>query len=272
MEENHRDWGKDPIKDWDEFNDVVSSFEHREWLFRGHHDANWPLETSLCRMLDDIEKWIELKKGVKFRLKKNEREKILLKKFQSSAHLYIQHTLPRKDDKNRLEWNAIMQHYGTPSRLLDVTFSPYIAMYFALEKGHGDCRIFAFNHKKMKEVDEQRFENFSSLKERLFNNGGGKSLIVPYEPEMTNERLLAQQGAFLIPSTNEKSFNEILDNYQNRNSVYINFLIPAKLRFDGLNRLARMNITSTTLFPGLEGFCRSLRFDVIENIKRLQPL
>ncbi len=272
MTENDRDWEKDPIKSWDEFDDVVSKYGHHEWLFRGHHDAEWAIETSLYRMLNDIEQWLASKKGTRYTLKKNEREKILLRKFQSSAHLYVNHTPPNKNDKNQIEWNAIMQHYGTPSRLLDVTFSPYIAMYFALEKGQGDCRIIAFNHKKMKEYDEQRFNDFSNMRDKMFSNIGGKTFILPYEPEMTTERLLAQQGAFLVPNTINKPFQEVLDNYQNVKSVCINFLIPAKLRFDGLNRLAKMNITSTTLFPGLEGFCRSLRFDVIANIKRLQPI
>ena len=35
---------------------------------------------------------------------------------------------------NRLEWLALMQHYGTPTRLLDFTRSPYVACYFALEE------------------------------------------------------------------------------------------------------------------------------------------
>jgi hypothetical protein len=270
MEVDDRDWERKPIKDWDEFNNVVSKFEHREWLFRGHHNADWPLETSLYRMLDDIEKWLELKRGKKYRLKKNVREELLLNKFRSSAHLYINHTLPHKS--KQLEWNAIMQHYGTPSRLLDVTFSPYIAMYFALEKGNGNCRILAFNHRKMREHDEARFSDFDNMKDKMFSNVSGKTFILPYEPKMTTERLLAQQGAFLVPNTINKPFQKVLDNYKGIKGVYINFLIPAKLRFDGLNHLERMNITSTTLFPGLEGFCKSLRFSVIENINRLRPI
>ncbi len=271
MEGINRDWEKDPIKNWDEFSDVVSKFGHREWLFRGHYDADWLLETSLYRMLNDIEKWLESKKGSKPKLNKNDREKILLQKFQSSAHLYIKHNLPDKLKENQMEWYAIMQHYGTPSRLLDVTFSPYIAMYFALEKGQGNCRIIAFDIEKMKKHDEERFNDFPKMKEKMFGLSGGKTFILPYEPKMTNERLLAQQGAFLVPNSINKPFQNILNNYKDAN-VYINFLIPAKLRYEGLQQLAKMNITSTTLFPGLEGFCRSLRFNVIENVKRLRPI
>ena len=37
-------------------------------------------------------------------------------------------------DDNRLEWLALMQHYGAPTRLLDFTRSPYVACFFALEE------------------------------------------------------------------------------------------------------------------------------------------
>jgi len=47
-------------------------------------------------------------------------------------------SLPSPDDK--LAWLAIMQHYGVPTRLLDFTYSPYIALYFAL-RHRGNERV-----------------------------------------------------------------------------------------------------------------------------------
>jgi hypothetical protein len=64
----------------------------------------------------------------------------MLEQFKSNAHLYLT-TLPRTF-KN-LEWLSLMQHYGTPTRMLDFTFSPYVAAYFAFECGHNDCCIYA---------------------------------------------------------------------------------------------------------------------------------
>ena len=58
----------------------------------------------------------------------------MIKYFQSTVHLHLS-MLPEKNGK--LEWLAIMQDYGTPTRLLDVTFSLHVATCFALESGTG---------------------------------------------------------------------------------------------------------------------------------------
>jgi hypothetical protein len=58
-------------------------------------------------------------------------EDILLRNFMRKYHHYSQH-IP--DRGNTLEWLSVMQHYGAPTRLLDFTYSVYVAAYFALEK------------------------------------------------------------------------------------------------------------------------------------------
>ena len=44
-----------------------------------------------------------------------------------------------------LDWLALMQHYGAPTRLLDWTRSPYVALYFALEKADKESAVWAIN-------------------------------------------------------------------------------------------------------------------------------
>lgn len=43
-----------------------------------------------------------------------------------------------KECKSNLEILLLMQHYGLPTRLLDISFNPYIALFFALS---GDSSI-----------------------------------------------------------------------------------------------------------------------------------
>ena len=100
------------------------------------------------------------------------------------------------DKKDKLEWIALMQHYGTPTRFLDITFSPYVAAFFALEVGQDDCCVFALKHKHFTEIDSEHFKD-KNYRDLLFEDQRGeKSFFIPYEPVMKNERIVSQQGAF----------------------------------------------------------------------------
>ncbi|HEY7288423.1 MAG TPA: FRG domain-containing protein [Vicinamibacterales bacterium] len=105
---------------WDE---IVREFEgnrfDRDWLFRGDFDATWTPKTSLERHAPD---------GI-LRARAEER---LLREFKARAHFYLPAQLiPNRDET--AEWLALMQHFGAPTRLLDITRSPYVALYFAIE-------------------------------------------------------------------------------------------------------------------------------------------
>jgi hypothetical protein len=195
----------------------------------------------------------------------------MIESFKAGAHLYID-KFPYKN--NDVEWLAIMQHHGTPTRLLDVTFSPYIALYFALEKGNEECCVFAFNHTELSKIDKNSVDSKDFINIIFENRTGAQSFIIAYEPKMKNQRMLAQQGLFLIPSNiNEKeSFRDILGMYGLHGKCCKRYLISPSLRYDGLVRLKKMNITSTSLFPGLDGFCRSIGFEVIESMPRILPI
>lgn len=90
-----------------------------------------------------------------------------------------------------------------------------------------------------------------------------------FNPEYGNERLFMQQGLFLVPSRIDSAFDRLLKDYQDfaDNDVCIKYIIPAELRLSGLERLKNMNITSATLFPGIDGFSKSLKFQVLETIQ-----
>jgi hypothetical protein len=265
----NKPWEEIRVRSWEHFDEVVESLDLNKWLFRGQSDSSFELKTSIYRLFEDAQPIIENHFNRSRNFARDKHENLTIKKFQENAHLY-RSPLPSK--RKKLEWLSLMQHHGAPTRLLDVTLSPYIATYFALETGHGPFCIFAFNHIALKELDNSVFSDVD-LKNEIFNNQKEeKSFLIPYAPEMTNERLVAQQGLFLIPSNNYETFEQILDYYGLDGKACKKIIIPAKLRLGGIERLKRMNITSSTLFPGMDGFCRSLRFQVFEPIKVQQLL
>src|SRR5439155_228450 len=82
--------------------------------------SSFVLQTSLERALDDAGVSLEAAVGI---------EQQMRKEFKLRAHYYINH-LPNRGGV--LSWLALMQHYGAPTRLLDWTYSFYVAAFFPL--------------------------------------------------------------------------------------------------------------------------------------------
>lgn len=267
---NEKDiWPIKELTSWDEFEDQFSSKLYRNWFFRGHSKIDWSLESSLYRLFKDMKEIIKASKKRNQRFAKDDHEQELIRDFKSQAHLFL-NTLPKRNDA--LEWLSLMQHYGTPTRLLDVTFSPYVAAFFALETGSEDCCVYAIDHGHFTEIDKEHFGN-TEYKENVFSDQrGSKSFFFPFEPEMKNERIVAQQGAFLVSSTNYDTYDEIINNYEFDENSCVKYILKKEMRLEGLLKLRLMNITSATLFPGIDGFAQSLRFKVLDSIKRRKRL
>jgi len=243
------------LKSWTEFDRLVRQNGFRRWVYRGHTDAKGPLESSLYRLFQAVRTVTRASRGKPKKLRRSSHESVAIQKFMATARQYDM-VLPTDDDL--LEWLAMMQHYGASTRLLDATFSPYVAAYFSLEDGTGDAAVYCFRQRVFRELDENYFRtDVTSVYRNILTEK--EDIIYVYEPRHTTARLLAQQGLFLVPSSLIHSHNEIMEMYNLPKEDAIKLIIPAKLRDDGVHHLRRMNISSTMLFPGIEGFCRSLR-------------
>ena len=85
----------------------------------------------------------------KFKLKDDEfsrkaTEAWMLREFQRSCH---HHVVDAPKEIEHLEWLSLMQHHGAPTRLMDWTFSEWVALFFALRDAELEetCAIWAID-------------------------------------------------------------------------------------------------------------------------------
>jgi len=113
------------IKCWDDFDDLFR--DCGLIVFRGQSNASWELKTNYQREFD---------RNVAM-------ESSMLKRCISEGHLFVENP-PNVDDV--VSWLAEMQHFGASTRLLDVTRSKYIALFFAIKENlDKDGAVWAFN-------------------------------------------------------------------------------------------------------------------------------
>jgi hypothetical protein len=146
-------WPRRECKNWKEFNELVGPVTNYApsgygTLFRGQACSEWPLKHSLSRKLSssmDAESRIDA-------------EMEAMKRFQQQAYLLIGPSLLSERD-DLLGWWAAMQHYGAPTRLLDWTKSPYVALYFAVvDQPEKDGAVWLFNLGALMEAMEEKYK------------------------------------------------------------------------------------------------------------------
>jgi hypothetical protein len=224
------------------------------WAFRGMKSSEWVLTSSLERAVVDRFQfgWLKMESY----------ETRTLRAFQRQAQNHI-NPVPPIDD--RIQWAALMQHHGAPTRLLDWTYSFYVAAYFAIEDAAPDdeCAVWAINtgwlNKRLKQMypDCRAKDSHAHLWSKSPRPG-----IFPANPFVLNQRLTLQQGCFMAVGDVSEDFGS---NYQHMDPPATKAPLEKwTLRSDKSNLrnafadLHRMNVSRATLFPGLDGFARSL--------------
>ncbi len=165
------------------------------WLFRGQADAKWVLSPSVHRGYTP------------------QQERYLTNEFRVRARSrYI--SCPMSNDYPG--WLALMQHYGLPTRLLDWTYSPLVATFFALHPDYvppacsagRDACIWALDARQLNEsqgfeplifpLDASSYEPLivPAFKNRKELNTVGVAMAIEHDP-----RIQLQQGAFTIHSS-----------------------------------------------------------------------
>lgn len=249
------------LASWDAFLKIITNSPYSNWAFRGQRKEYWPLNSALSRYFRsfriDTRAWPD-------------QERRILRVFKRKAHQFL--TQPPAPDDD-FQWLALMQHHGAPTRLLDFTWSPYVAAFFALERATGDAAVWALNPADISAGDIRQPSKSKAgrpnVDPRLKGNfaryflQGNREFIWLGEPDVMNRRLIAQSGTFALPGVLDRPMEEIARKYRDPNNRLAKFILPAgKVRETGLRELYRMNITYATLFPDLDGLARSLGYEL----------
>lgn len=184
------------------------------WFFRGQSNFDWGLKTGLSRTIDRVDPDLDpfaLENSLIGEFKRN---------FNSQDHT-------RPGDSDLLGWLALMQHYRAPTRLLDWTTSPLIALYFATENrdsnvdgavwafnpvlaigAHGDSVSAPWDHTETWKVGSKTVPTIDGVSFASFTdyvNHRIRSLIhstsrwpLPVAPNWVDSRMAAQQSVFTV--------------------------------------------------------------------------
>ncbi|MDX2149105.1 MAG: FRG domain-containing protein [Bryobacteraceae bacterium] len=220
--------------------------------YRGLSDASYQLKTSLMRLGGGYQ-----------RLEGN-----LLRNFRK----YAQRNVVPAD--SMWNWLATAQHHGLPTRLLDWTFSPYIAMHFATANtqrvecdGVIWCVDYIAVHKflpgPLREILDCEASNLitAEMLNRVVKSlpeldGLAKDpFVIFFEPPSLDERIVNQYALFSLMSNPCALLDEWLESHPD---TFKRIVIPAKLKWEVRDKLDQANITERVLFPGLDGLSRWL--------------
>jgi hypothetical protein len=239
----------DAVRQWQNFDDPIEG--HLRYWFRGQAKSEWPLIPKLFRLFKNSNKQATL-----------DGERYMVRDFRLTSY-------PLRSGRETLEdLYFLQQHYAMPTRLLDWTTNPLVALFFACEEEKPDgqesdgCMFMLDAHAVTGLWPEQNGEVFgiatdSSPEFRawikyIFGETLTEEGLIqkpfPILPPHFDRRIVLQQGAFTFHPTRKP-----IDN-----SVYF-FKVQAKAKEQIRLQLRTLNIHRFGIFGDLESLSRHLQ-------------
>jgi hypothetical protein len=229
---------------WEAFKEDVARLRGQRFLFRGQENPAWRLQTSFHRSgRADIYRF-------------NAEDLRMLHRVLSAR---TRHVFNLRDADEYGAFLALVQHHGYPTPLLDWTYSPYVAAYFAYQRvekiraavaePNDKVRMFLFDQAQWKRDYPQVGTLLTAW----------PHLSVAEFPAIENERVVPQQGASLIATIDD------IETYvrEKETASGVSYLsaidLPVRERDSVVSELSFMGIAAGSLFPGVDGTCAELR-------------
>lgn len=254
-------YSKVNIRSWEHFNKEVFKDSYNEdiqrfrsdFIFRGLTSIRYDLKTSLQRNCNNP---IEL-------------EEKILRNFKKYCSLDI------RNHDNIWEVIALGQHHQLPTRFLDWSYSPFVALHFATEditssqNGVVWCTRYtdakkAMPNKLAKYLNDNKINSYSidTLYEQMLLLNKDEQLLalkelekeqgefaIFLEPHSIDSRIVNQFAMFMFMSNANADIEKwMIDNLETKKLI-----IPRRLKKEFRDKLDQMNMNERTIYPGLDG-------------------
>ena len=255
------------------------------FMFRGMSDISWSLLPGIFRKYPEKQNSKKITSasysGNIFSI--NEYE--ILSHFRKEASGLLTHISPKDD----FTWLQYAQHYGVPTRLLDFTANPLVAMYFCCQsESETDGVVWIIN--------TVTFESWSTneiicgnmgpdyTREAIINsimremrgefdwgkvNGEPrekKELPIMFIPPYIDQRMSAQSSRFLLWGNKQVALENMIESdnemqlcqgvrldRKDDQRFLAKIAIPSQCKHSIMKELDLLNINDKSIFPGLDG-------------------
>jgi hypothetical protein len=232
------------VLEWRDFREYVRKLDPYDFIFRGQEDSSWRLRTGFHR---------------------TGRTNLARYYFQDIQTLWrhfsaiVPHHFDLANPQQYGAFVGLAQHHGFPTPLLDWTYSPFVAAYFAYKGLRNSVakaappsrkvRIFMFNKREWTRTFLQMPK------------------LAPLPPHFTILEPLAIANPRMIPQQALVSLSNIddIESYIRRcetlcGKVFLQVIdLPVLERPDVMSELALMGVAAGSLLPGLDGTCEELK-------------
>jgi hypothetical protein len=238
------DYVPEPVCDWSEFECYVRNLKHYEYIYRGQ-EQHWRLRTAFHRtgraaLIPYLNKDIpELHRSLTARTR---------------------HVFDLNSPIENGAFHNLVQHHGYPTPLLDWTYSPYVAAFFAYQR---------ITNKQAREADQTKKVRIVIFNEKAWCEKFNQlQLLTVVRPHFSILKALAIENERSIPQQSLSSVTNIddIEGYVKEREIesngfkYLKVIdLPWGERPHVMRQLALMGITAGALFPGLDGACQELK-------------